>query len=313
MPTLSEFLAIERELALANLAILEQQYAQPYEALSRDQVAIAGVDGWLFIANGNNAWEQQYLGQLRISDEGMESWQRTFERRLSAAERIGARFAHLVIPEKQAINPDARWPAKKIAIAGPRPVLQLLQRIETGLVYPLEALQSESWHAELCFRGDSHWCVSGAWFGFCELMHMVWPERKFDFHRVPLKRTWQRHDLLRKYLDEECNESVLAIARKSNVIFDNQLAANTGALAGNHYVLQNDHAPYREAVVIFGDSYSFSEGFSDLLASFFAQVHFVWNTMVDFRYCQQVNAKLVLVESAERFIAKPHPEDLLPA
>jgi hypothetical protein len=29
MPTLSDFLSIERELALVNLAILKQQYAQP--------------------------------------------------------------------------------------------------------------------------------------------------------------------------------------------------------------------------------------------------------------------------------------------
>ncbi len=143
-------------------------------------------------------------------------------------------------------------------------------------------------------------------------MHSLWPEREFDFDRVPLKRTWQRHDLLRKYVDEDCYESVVSIERRSKVIFDNRLLATTGALVGNHYVLQNDNAPYQEAVVIFGDSYSFSEGFSDLLAAFFGQVHFVWNTMVDFRYCRQINAKLVLVESAERFIARPHPDDLLP-
>jgi hypothetical protein len=89
--------------------------------------------------------------------------------------------------------------------------------------------------------------------------------------------------------------------------------ATTGAHVGNHYVLQNEHAPYQTSVVIFGDSYSFDVGFSDLLAAFFGQVHFVWNTMVDFQYCKNVNAQLVLVQSAERYLIRPHPQDLAPA
>lgn len=106
--------------------------------------------------------------------------------------------------------------------------------------------------------------------------------------------------------------SVISIARRSRTIYDNRLLATTGAHVGNHYVLQNEAAPYQVPVVIFGDSYSYDVGFSDLMGAFFGQVHFVWNTMVDFRYCQSVNARLVLVQSAERYLIRPPLQDLLP-
>ena len=312
MARLDDFLAIERELAEANRARLASHYDQAFEALSRDQVAIAGVDGWQFIANGSNAWEQQYLGVLRLSEAGLQDWQQTFARRRLAADAIGARFAHLVIPEKQAILPDARWPAGSKVVAGQRPVQQLQRSVGDGLVYPADQLQAESWRAELCWRGNSHWCASGAWFGFCALAQAVWPGREFDFARVPLARAWWRHDLLLKYTDAVCHESVVSLPRRARTVYDNRLLATTGGHVGNHYVLQNEAAPYQEAVVVFGDSYAYDCGFSDLLAAFFGQVHFVWQTRIDFRYCRSVNARLVLVQSAERYLSRPHPMDLLP-
>lgn len=311
MSRLTEFLGVERELADSNRARLTRHYDQAYETLSRDQVAVAGLDGWQFIANGNNAWEQQYWGEVRLSEEALQAWQLTFERRQAESAAIGARFAHLVVPEKQAIMPHARWPQGSKPAASPeRPVLQMRGRIASGLVYPVERLQAESWRAELCFRGNSHWCVSGAWFGFCELMREVCPELEFDFEQVPLARSWWRHDLLTKYTDEVCYESVISIPRHARVVYDNRLMATTGAHVGNHYVLQNERALYQTPVVIFGDSYSFDVGFSDLMSAFFGQVHFVWNTLIDFRYCKSVNAQLVLVQSAERYLIRPHPQDL---
>jgi hypothetical protein len=313
MSRLTEFLAVERELAHANRARLSDHYDQTYETLSRDQVAITGLDGWQFIANGNNAWEQQYLGEVQLSEETLQTWQQTFSRRQTCSAAIGARFAHLVVPEKQAIIPHARWPQGSKPQPPERPVQQMRRRIETGLVYPIERLHAESWRAELCFRGNSHWCVSGAWFGFCELMREVFPELEFDFELLPLARSWWRHDLLLKYTDELCYESVISIPRHARMIYDNRLMATTGAHVGNHYVLQNERAPYQIPVLIFGDSYSFDVGFSDLLSTYFGQVHFVWNTMIDFQYCKSVGAKLVLIQSAERYLIRPHPQDLPPA
>lgn len=308
---LAEFLRAERALAEANHQRLAALYDRPFETLSRDQVAITGADGWQFVANGSNHWEQQYLGQLRLAPPAIAEWQAVFERRLAASHAIGARFAHLVVPEKQSIFPEARWP-QGAPVVGERPVQQLLAAVPQGLVYPLARLRAESWRAELAFRGNSHWCASGNWFGFAALMAAVWPERRFDFAQVPLARAWWRHDLLLKYIDEPCWESVIAIQRPAPPVYDNRLLATTGAHVGNHYVLQNPAAPYQEAVVVFGDSYSYDIGFADLLAAFFGQVHFVWNTMIDFRYCRNVQARLVLVQSAERYLVRPHPPDLLP-
>jgi|GEM_PF-1579122 len=310
MDRLSSFLSIERELAAANFARLERFYEQPFERLSTDQVAIVGVDGWQFIANGSNEWERQYLGEKVLDDSGLAAWQEAFARRMAGAATIGARFAHLVVPEKQSYLADARWPDGRRA-SGPRPIQQMQALITSGLIYPSEKLKAESWRAEISFRGNSHWCASGAWFCFVELMELVFPKLEFDFKTVPLERKRWRHDLLRKFVGEPVYEGVICFSRVATVVYDNRLHATTGAQVGNHYVLANASAPYQMAVVVFGDSYSFDCGFSDLLAVFFGQVHFVWDTKVDFNYCRHVNAQLVLVESAERFLIRPHVQNVL--
>ncbi|MDB5817140.1 MAG: hypothetical protein JWQ11_780, partial [Rhizobacter sp.] len=154
------------------------------ETTSKDQVAVVGVDGSMFVGNGSNKWEHQYAGETRLSDQGIAKWRLAFERRRAAAHEIGARYLHLVVPEKQSIMPTARWPNGVVKRVGPRPIEQIASLGMPELLYPLPALQSQAWRAELAWRGDSHWCASGMWFIFADLMARLWPARVFPFEAL---------------------------------------------------------------------------------------------------------------------------------
>jgi hypothetical protein len=312
--TFNQFCELERTLSHVNRLRYARHYELGYETLSADGVAVAGVDGWLFIADGSNHWEGQYTGEFHLTESGLADWLKAFERRQHVSELIGAQFVHLVIPEKQSVLTNARW-VNRVTMHSPRPVLQIqngLAARQSLLVYPAQAMISESYYAELYFRGDSHCCVSGTWLYFLEVAKRIWSNKSFDFALVPLRRSWIKQDLLAKYAQGIYEEAIM-IARHAQVVFDNQLAKNMGAQVGNHYILHNPKAPYSETVIIYGDSYSFDMGFSDVVSVFFEYVHFVWGTVVDFNYCKHHGINYVIVQSAERFLARVHAQDIFNA
>ena len=306
----SKLIDIERELSTYNKNLYAKYYDLPIGLISDDTVAVVGVDGWQFIGNGSNQWEMQFLGLIKLTEKDLATWQHTFENRKRAAESIGAIFKHFVIPEKQSVYPCLRWPENNSFYLNERPIVQLREVIDDGLIYPLEDLQAESWSAELFHRGNSHWCASAAWIGFCKLMKSVWPEKFFDFSVVPLARNYLRHDLLVKFTSNVCYEQVVCIPRRSKVIYNNNLLTNTGGHVGNHYILFNEKAPFPETIVIYGDSYSYDVGFSDLMSAFFLRVHFIWGTSIDFEYCKKMDANLIVVENSERFMMRMQNADL---
>jgi len=62
---------------------------------SLNGVAVAGVDGYLFIGNGANNWERQFLGELPVPSSWLEGWARLFEaRQAEAAGRGKSVMAH---------------------------------------------------------------------------------------------------------------------------------------------------------------------------------------------------------------------------
>jgi hypothetical protein len=310
-PRFLTLLQAERDAAARNRAKHGALYDLAPGTVSADEVAVVGQDGFLFVGNGSNRCEQQCTGQYRLSDQGLGKWRVALERRQAAAADIGARYLHLVIPEKQNVFPTARWPVP-VKQVGPQPIDQLAALAIPVILYPLQVLQFHSWRAEIAWRGDSHYCASGMWFIFAELMSRLWPQRAFRFDTLTLARTWRRHDLARKFTDKPVFEDVISLVRQAAVVSDNRLYARTGKQVGNRYVLGHPAAPHDECIVVFGDSHSFEMGLTHLLSTYFKRVHFVWDTAVDFEYCRRVGATLVLTECAERYLIRPPRPDVLP-
>lgn len=309
MEKFQELINIERDLAIYNKNLYSNSYEIPIGTVSSDSAAVVGVDGWHFIADGSNEWEKQFIGLINYSEIDLNIWKNTFEKRSDSAKSIGAIFRHYIIPEKQSIYPELRWPQGSLTVKNERPMIQLSKIITANMIYPLEVLKAESWRADIFPRGNSHWSTSANWIGFTELMESVWPLRIFDFNIVPLYKNYLRHDLLVKFTDDICYEQVVSISRRSKILYNNKLLLNTGIHVGNHYILFNEDAPYVETVVIYGDSYSYDVGFSDLISVFFQKVHFIWGTSIDFDYCKKMGANLIIMENAERFMIRKQVSD----
>ncbi|MBJ7332958.1 MAG: hypothetical protein JHC95_23895, partial [Solirubrobacteraceae bacterium] len=111
----------------------------PVGTASPDDVAVVGRDGWLFIARGANDFVRQVTGEVPLPETSLTAWRGLLETQRAAAEKHGVRLVQLVIPDKLAVYRD-RFP-EDLAPVGPRPVEQLLEGGESGLLYPLEELR----------------------------------------------------------------------------------------------------------------------------------------------------------------------------
>jgi hypothetical protein len=157
-------------------------------------------------------------------------------------------------------------------------------------------IRRQSW-AELYWRGNSHWCVSGCLTTLELILENFGIE--FDADVVSLKRQTIRHDLQIHLIADPAEEEVLQISRPGDFYEIEKSYVNTGS----HYVIRNPAAAVNSTLVVFGDSYSYDAGLTYALSAFFTEVHFRWSKDINWEYIHEHNAKFVVWESAERFLS----------
>ncbi len=285
------------------------EYAIPYETESKDNAAIAGLSGWMFIKEGTNGWESQVIGHATLDEVQLLQWITIHESRLTIARSLNVKFAQVIFPEKQSVLPLKRW--GESLISDQRPAVVLSKHLLENFLYPAEKLKQEAANAQIYYRGNSHASLSGVWLVFESLMQIIWPERVFDFDSVQVEKKKCRHDLLLKYASKECFEEAYLINQSRQYQYNNERYEITGKHLGAHFIITNDNSIYSESIAIFGDSYAYDAGFSDLFATFFKEVHFIWSNTVDFSYVIKNKIDAVIVESAERYLIKPPIGDQL--
>lgn len=273
-------------------------------ALSPHGVAVAGADGYLFIGDGANRWEQQYAGRFALPEGWLEGWLGVLARRGEAARARGVALCNLVIPEKQVVYPEKRWPAGGPA-ADARPLMRLATSVPSaaGLYYASEELLACKALGPAHHRHDSHWTASGCLAVVdgllrrlpvdVEAAEIAWTVDTFD---RPL-------DLSTHFFEPAPAERHMIPQVAGEVVFDNQHHAKTDRYAGSVYRVRNPEAPVARKLMIFGDSYAFSLGLAGALTAVFADVTFVWSKSIVWDMVDEVGAEVIVWESAERFLA----------
>lgn len=273
------------------------------EMTSPSQVAISGHDGFLFIANGSNRWERQYRGELAVADAWLTGWRRIFAARQIQAQARGAELWNFVVPEKQVLLPEKRWPGIEDPGAG-RPLKLLLGVItpDARLLYPEAAMRQVQATAPVYFRHDSHWTVSGCCAAAEVVLEAMSAKARLREVGVSVRRQRAHHDLTDHFFTPPPKEDMLVLAPAGEVVQDNRLYERTGQHAGNLFVVDNPTAPDPRRLVLFGDSCAFNMGLAYALSAVFSRVVFLWAKSVDWALVDEHRAELVLWESAERFI-----------
>lgn len=267
-------------------------------------VAVVGEDGHMFIGDGANRWEQQFRGALNVPDEWLSNWTRVFDARGRQAASLGVTLRNVVLPEKQVIYPELRWPAGDVTGEG-RPLMRLLARTgpQADVFYAAPALLARKAEAEVWFRRNSHWNATGCCAAVLALAQDLQAEADLDRMTFAYRERPLQHDLPAHFFREAPMETVGLLDAPVETFFNNRLYEDTRRHTGSSYGLRNPAAPDRRRMIVFGDSYSYDVGFTFALAQIFQEVVFVWSKALDWGLVERHDAQLVVWESAERFLA----------
>lgn len=278
---------------------------------SDDGVAIVGHEGWLFLCGGTNANLGQYVGAVEMESTWLDEWRQVCRRRDAELSELGVASALLVVPDKLAVY-EEHYP-EKLARVGPRPVERLLAD-KQPLIYPLPELRAAAAVAEVYLRTDTHLTFRGNELLFQSVQAALGVENPADLSGLPLNSYPITGDLGVKFEPQIVSiVSEPGSLHRAEIVEDNRAEIEAvGGHIGTRRVFRNAQAPDSRVAVIFGDSFGFSapyyQGLSWFLAQSFREVHFVWVPFGwDAEYVRKVNAEAVLIQGAERFVARiPH-------
>jgi hypothetical protein len=280
---------------------------------SADDVAIVGREGWLFLCGGTNAALDQYVGAVELGRGWLDEWRQVLDRREAEARELGVATALLVVPDKLAVY-EEHYP-EELARVGPRPVERLLAVPDLAVVYPLAELRAAAAAGEETYmRTDTHLTFRGNELLFDSVLAGLEVADRPGFGALPLRSYPVAGDLGAKF-----DPQIVGIVsepgslHRARMVEDNRAEiAAVDAHIGTRRVFRNDGAPDARVAVVFGDSFGFGapnyQGLSWFLAQTFREVHFVWVPFGwDADYVRRVGAEAVLVQGAERFVARvPH-------
>lgn len=277
----------------------------PLGTVSEDRVAVSGEDGYLFIENGSNNWEEQYLGIQVIENNLVSKWIDVFENRQKSALERGVSLINLIIPEKQVVYYRKRWP-QQVQLGEERLMRKILHSANQScrLIYPERILSDASNTLPVYFRHDSHWTASGC----VSVMNQVVKEIDPRFQNKDGKFSAGQHegigDLVPHCITPPPSENILSLGPNGELVSEVRMYEISGSFRGSEYVLQNDNAPYKKNVIVFGDSYSHTGGVSYYLSSLFSRVCFRWSKDIDWIFIEKNSADIVVWEHSERFMTE---------
>jgi hypothetical protein len=281
---------------------------------SADDIAIVGREGWLFLCGGTNANLDQFVGAVETKSSWLVEWQEVLRRRAEESRSLGVASTTLVVPDKLAVY-EEHYP-EPLEKLGPRPVERLLAAADLGIAYPLEELRTAAGSGvETYIPTDTHLTFRGNELLFNAVAAALEVESPPDLSELQMRSYPVAGDLGGKFEPE-----VVSIVgepgslHEARIVEDNreEIAAVDGHI-GTRRVFVNERAPDPRVAVVFGDSFGFGaahyQGVSWFMAQAFREVHFIWVPFGwDPAYVERVGAEAVLVQGAERFVARvPRP------
>lgn len=271
--------------------------------LSPNKVAITGEEGHFFVADGASRWEQQFRGELTIPATWFEGWTRVLESRSNVAAALGVTLCNIVIPEKQVLLPEKRWPAGDVD-GERRPLKQLLARLgsDVPMLYAADSMLARKGSLALYFRHNSHWTPSGCCLAMRDLAARLEAQVDWSALRFSYRISHLSHDLSAHFFQPPPRENVGLLEAPVERYFEDA-PTEPGRNTGSAFGLRNPDAPDPRRLIIFGDSYSWDMGVAFVLAEVFADVVFIWSKNVDWTLVDKHGAEVVVWESAERFLA----------
>jgi len=286
-----------------------ERWAHPPGTCSPTGAVEVGRDGWIFVTGGSNAWLDQYLGVHDWPESWLADWLSVIDHRVQRAAAAGVWLHMLIIPDKLAVMPEHL--GRPLHPQGPRPVQELLGATDATVHYPLAALRDAG---TPFLRADSHLSLEGTLILHDEVVRALGVDHD-PRPGLELGTTFIYGEL-GMHLRPEVGEIVTDVIRGRATWAHNTGPGEPGHPHRQRQAARNPAAPRRERVLVFGDSHAFSgrQGLARLavvLAETFAEVDYAWAPFGwDSRLVAELEPDIVIVECAERFLARVPPLDM---
>jgi len=273
-------------------AIGYKEYWVSRVSLNAVRKVLAGLAGYLFLANDSNRSIDQYEGRTIISDAGLQAWDDYF---LKLSSHRSNNSIFLIAPAKEFVLPEC-YPYQRAQITPVDQILRRFTKIGGSIIYPLDDLKID---AHVAYStGDTHWTDYGALVAATAICNKFGFLNPFRENFPSFKLAAASGDLASKISPNKCFPSYLAdfSSSKSKISFDNHIPNH-----GRMYLIENDDSSTDLTAVLFGDS--FSNNMSRWLGLVFKRI-LVMHTAgaVDEKILEREKPDYLIAQSNSRFL-----------
>ena len=288
----------------------------PVGTKSRDESAIIGTHGNLFIYGGSNALWKRYgaaagsIDFARTEDE-ISQWVELLERRAETLRDRGVPFAQTIVPEKSTSIPSGipQFSGATRALAGIEKAIASQPWYVSGRQCIPAGDEPSSW-----LKLDSHLSPAGAFWLSNSLIEAVAKGAQIPSFEFSAEESLEG-DLTERFFGQIVAE-VVASPKSHSLDFlgsSAQLAHSSSADRGGRFVglkrvWQNASAPLKLRSVVFGNSFFGSNPRTASRCNYwflrmFEEHHFVWSPEIDYDYLDEVRPDIVVCQTNERFLS----------
>lgn len=259
---------------------------------------LVGRDGYLFLADGGHNVSDFVTGKRDINLIYFDIFRKNLECRAGWAERNGAQYVHIIMPDKQSIIPEA-WTLPPPLICLGKLYLERNKDFFDKLIYPADLLEAHK--ASTILRTDTHITAFGSMLiarFLVEKFSAISQEKFFQEIICKLdKEVASAGDLGSKLEPPVYDTLKLLGAEPPGILFSNNV------VGGNNGVIDlrfNHQAIYQKRVVIFGDS--FGREIARMLQFWYHEVYFFRTGFFYEEIACQCKPDILITENVERYM-----------
>jgi hypothetical protein len=267
---------------------------------------LIGEAGYLFLAGGGHDVLAYVTGRRNVDDAAVEVFRANIKARGDWAERHGARYVHLIMPDKQSIVP-AYFPLGDPVRLGALYVARCPEFAD-ALLYPADELAAHK--ARAVTKVDTHLTAFGSLLVARRLVHILSGGGEAMFAQL-LERLGGDYvtagDLGAK-LEPPWQERVQHLdAPPPGPCFHNEIE---GGQDGGVDLRFNANAMYDERVAVFGDS--FGRDIARCLQFWYRNVYFFRTRYFHEEIASQCGCDILITENVERYMHACAPDGQRP-
>lgn len=287
----------------------QSRFTVKFKGLAAEDLVEHGRDGWLFLKNDSNKFNDVLQGYLPLDKEMLTYLRRIFTYRRAFAIQSGCKFLQVIVPDKNVICNS--YKVVPLTISNCRPSIQLCEELggspSNDTVYIANFLMRESDPASFFYKTDTHLSSRGQVFLMDFILGNFNITPGYDIEFESGEFVGDLGDKLTPPLGEQALK--ILSRSKARVVYDTITPAliSGATISGN--VLHGRCERYKGSGRLYMYGTSSANQMIGLLCSQFDEVVFTWGNSADPDLITKFKPDFVLGIFAERFLSGP-PQDL---